>query len=619
MAALKLLTAAALIRLVIAAPPNITIWSSVVITTFGDRVPLLSPDYSVLTPYGAQQLANQGAFFRNRYISSTDSQTAIAGISPLELDNTQTTFESTSDIAIQQSAQAFIAALYPPLPASYVNKTVSVLSNGSTATGPANQNGQSYPNIYTSSPLDAQSIYLAGQAQCPSFASALSTAYTSTPWFQAQEAETASFYNNLNATNGPFASAIAGSSVSLANAYRVYDFLSYERLHNGTVVSMTKSSDLDQAFYLSNQYLSNALGLNASLRATYADQNAAMLTIAGRTLAAQILSLFYQSMGTNATQLKLNTNFAGFEPIMSFAGLMNWGSNFPEFLGMPAPGASLVAELFSDSSSASSSSGSSSGGLPSADALQVRMFFRNGTDPSTPLVAYPATTEKGGSTQGVSFAQFAGSLTQFAIAEVAQWCNMCGAGNSSVFCAFYQNNEPSAGGGSTGSSGSGSSSGTTSTNCHPGQVSPVVGGVIGAVVTLGTLFLAALIAALCAGCRLRRDGRSVLAKRGRARAGGARSLGGPSISGPIKRRADLGGFKGSEKLASDVDLPRGAAGMGASVVPVEGAAGGQAHRRVESWELREGRGGAGAGAGGMDRGEEPDLAAMKAIEARESV
>ena len=67
-----------------------TVWSSVLVTLYGDRVPLISPDLSILTPLGAQQLYSAGSLFRDRYLApslNASSDYIINGISPFgELD-----------------------------------------------------------------------------------------------------------------------------------------------------------------------------------------------------------------------------------------------------------------------------------------------------------------------------------------------------------------------------------------------------------------------------------------------------------------------------------------------------------------------------------------------------
>ena len=72
---------------------NETIWSSVIVTRYGDRTPLITPGFSNLTPVGAQQLASAGSFFRDRYIASSSTPSngnhVINGISKYEVDNDQ--------------------------------------------------------------------------------------------------------------------------------------------------------------------------------------------------------------------------------------------------------------------------------------------------------------------------------------------------------------------------------------------------------------------------------------------------------------------------------------------------------------------------------------------------
>ena len=62
-----------------------TVWSSVLVTLYGDRAPLISSGNS-LTPLGAQQLYSAGSLFRDRYIapssSNASSDLVINGISP---------------------------------------------------------------------------------------------------------------------------------------------------------------------------------------------------------------------------------------------------------------------------------------------------------------------------------------------------------------------------------------------------------------------------------------------------------------------------------------------------------------------------------------------------------
>ena len=56
-----------------AAQQGDTVWGAVTVSTFGDRVPLLSPNYSVITSLGAQQMYTAGQTVRERYITQSDA------------------------------------------------------------------------------------------------------------------------------------------------------------------------------------------------------------------------------------------------------------------------------------------------------------------------------------------------------------------------------------------------------------------------------------------------------------------------------------------------------------------------------------------------------------------
>ena len=159
----------------------------------------------------------------------------------------------------------------------------------------------------------------------------------------------------------------------------------------------------------------------------------------------------------------------------------------------------------------------------------------------------------------MSWSDFVEGMGSFSLDDVNQWCADCDSIN--LFCAAINTDV---------------SNSTDSSSASTGKkgMSPAIGGVIGATVTLAVLLLGALIAGLC-GFRLRHQGRKAGSE-----AGGV---------GVLKRSASGsgGGFKGAEKLASDTDLTL-KSGAGASVVR---------HERVGSWELNDQKN----GVGGMDK------------------
>ena len=203
----------------------------------------------------------------------------------------------------------------------------------------------------------------------------------------------------------------------------------------------------------------------------------------------------------------------------------------------------MVFEIFSNSNNTND--------FPSEDDLQVRFFFRNGTADSQNLQEYPLFGY-GPDRSVISWTDFRNTVADFAILNTGHWCYVCGAQTS--FC--NQLTQIVIGTPGDSSSGSGSSGRKV--------LSPAIYAVIGAVVILALLMLTTIILALF-GFRLQRNGKSHRAS----------DLGHLQTS-PIS--AGAGGFKGAEKLASDVDLTL-KGGAGATVIR---------HERVGSWELKDG-------------------------------
>ena len=185
--------------------------------------------------------------------------------------------------------------------------------------------------------------------------------------------------------------------------------------------------------------------------------------------------------------------------------------------------------------------------FPPEDNLKVRFFFRNGTADDEILQEYPLFGH-GPSESVISWPDFRSTVANFAVLNPGHWCYVCGAQTS--FCnqltqiVIGTPQDPSA-------------SGSNSRKV----LSPAIYGVIGAVVVLAFLIIGIIVLVLI-GFRLQR----VEKKNNRA-----------SDLGQLRTSAGAGGFKGAEKLASDVDLTvKG--GAGATVVR---------HERVGSWELND--------------------------------
>ncbi|MCJ1363698.1 hypothetical protein MMC16_002807 [Acarospora aff. strigata] len=502
-----------------------TIWSSVIFTRYGERTPVILPGHSVLTPLGAQQLYSAGSAFRGRYIApQTDgfkSSSAIRDISTYEIDNDQLSVLSTVDQYVVASAQAFVQGLYPPLNA-YSNQTIlnsmSVLSNGSNIDFPLN--GYQYPQIYSAYWLDPNSVWLAGHANCPAFATSRAEYIRTDDYVQTSLANQG-FYEALESSflRGEF----PHSSVGYHNAYSIFDYLNYGYTHNRTVRDKLSASDLARARTLADHLVYTINGnISASGRVT-GDR---IRTIAGQTFATQVLGLLFNNIETDGAVDKISVLFGSFEPFVAFAALARLPSVNPTFYGLPDFGSSMVFEMFSVDNKTRST-------YPGTDELKVRFLFRNGTNATSQLVSYPLFGRARSQTD-LTFQDFLHGMKGIMLPSVGDWCDTCG--SISIFCAAYSNNTAN-----RARSGNGS-----------GGVSPVVGGVIGAVVTLavaGLLFSTAMWLGGIRFCRLK-----------------------------AKRRSELGGFRGGEKLASDRDLP-------AITGRVDPSSSTGQQERVGSWEL----------------------------------
>ena len=516
-----------------------TIWSSVIYNFYGERTPLILPSQSVLTPLGAQQLYSVGSFFRNRYVApeTNESTLAIHGLAKDELDDTQTSVMSTLDEFIVASAQAFMQGLYPPFNVSSrtLLNPMSILANGSIIDFPLG--GYQYPQVYTASLLDPDSIYVAGNVNCPSY-DAAAMGYVGSQESTIMRSATTDFYNNLVSTifNGIF----ADSMVNYDEAYMTYDYLNYEYIHNQTVRKQLPDADLLRAKALADQWI---YATNGKTSATGSDTH--IQTISGQTMAAQAIGLLIDNVETKGTASKLNMLFGSFEPMVAFASLAHLPQANTDFYSIPDYGSSMVFELFSSGSDNTSK-------YPDINDLMVRFLFRNGTESKSNLEVYNLFGRN--DTQGpLSLQDFLTAMHNVTLPSVGDWCNTCQSRNVSIFCASYDN--------STSSSVSGSSLMQTS---HRSSVSPAIAGIIGAVVTLSLVGVTLALAMLVGGVRFYRF--------------------------KTKGRSELGGFKAGEKLASDPDLPA-ANGVGATIVGKESG-------RVGSWELREHNHGKGTDIGG---------------------
>lgn len=257
-------------------------------------------------------------------------------------------------------------------------------------------------------------------------------------------------------------------------------------------------------------------------------------TIAGNFLASQMLGQLQQAIKYSAQYYKLNLLFGDFQPLMSLFALSDMHEVSSKFFGMPHFASMAIFELFSYTD------GSGNAPFPAEDDLWVRFYWQNGTGDD--FIAYPMFGYSVDSFD-MTWSDFQG-LMYGLVPEKGDgdWCTQCNP--PSQFCAYWD----------------ASYSLTADELRFHGPVTPVVAGVIGAIVALVVAGIIFALVMLIGRLRFYRT---------------------------YSTKNEAGGYKGSQKLASDKDLvlPKGGAAVDAQEVPGSPVRGG--HERVGSWELKQ--------------------------------
>ena len=165
--------------------------------------------------------------------------------------------------------------------------------------------------------------------------------------------------------------------------------------------------------------------------------------------------------------------FGEYQTFLSFFGLTNLTSlpGNGNFRSLPDYASTMTFELYTASAPSP---------FPPVQNLNVRFYFHNGTtnNGSTPQ-QYPLFSS---TSLDMNWLDFANNMNKFAINDQQTWCTVCG--NSSGLCS------------------------TTPANYPHSRVTPAVGGVIGAIVTIAVLAAVAVALMFCLGLRcLRRPRR----------------------------------------------------------------------------------------------------------------
>ncbi|KAK4621344.1 Prostatic acid phosphatase [Fulvia fulva] len=424
----------------------------------GDRTAKSTPPAN-LTDLGYSQVYTSGQYYRNRYIASNASL-QINGINSDIVKQSQIAVSAPDDTVLQNSAMGFLQGLYPPVGESLGTAT---LRDGTNVTAPMN-GYQLIPVDQVSHGTGSEdSGWLQSTSNCAK-ASISSNEYFSSAEYLNDLDHTRDFYQSLlPVVNATFDE----SEDTFKNAYTIYDLINVATIHNRTIPSsdLLTPDTLRQLRTLADTHEWN-LAFNASDN---------MRAIAGKTLAAQVVQ-FLNGTITGQGKQKIGVQFGAYATCASFFGLVDLPAADKDFYGVADYASAMTFELFTNSSTAVSATS-----YPTAEEMYVRFLFHNGTtNSSSEPTAYPLF---GTQQETISWKDFANEMGKFAIGDTKDWCNACG--NFTGTCAAYAPDSASTS--QTGEGGSGSGNG----------LSPVVNGVIGAMVTLAVVLgLEALVLAL---------------------------------------------------------------------------------------------------------------------------
>lgn len=205
--------------------------------------------------------------------------------------------------------------------------------------------------------------------------------------------------------------------------------------------------------------------------------------VSAMVLAGEIVEFLNQTI-TGKGKQKVGIQFGAYATFASFFGLADLSTAHPELRAVVDYASSMTFELFTNASTTVSSAD-----YPAADELYVRFLFSNGTASED---AEPTAYALFGNDHDViSWNDFTAGMNKFAISSTERWCDVCS--NTDGACAAYATDDSSNGDASTASSSKKESS---------NGLSPVVNGVIGAMVTLAVVLGLEALVLLVGGYRI---------------------------------------------------------------------------------------------------------------------
>lgn len=387
-----------------------TVHSVLVFTRHGDRTAKFYSGYQ-MTNLGATQVYQSGQFYRQRYVQDGASS-KVSGIAADQVDFRQVWASAPDQAVLYQTATNFLQGLYPPLGEVDEQLATETLANGTVTTDPLN--GYQFILVHGESETDPDTIWIKGDDACPAYTRA-SKSYSQSQQYKTVLNETADFYSQFADILGPI---MGAENVTYKNAYDVFDLLNVASIHNASVALETDPMDLDRLRCLANEW-----EWNHNFNASQSDRS-----IGGMSLAGGILQRLQAAVDVGARRNKFQVMAGSYDTFLAFFGLTGLTAANNDFYGLPNYAASMAFELFTEAGSADLPAP-----FPAAsavrDELQVRFLFRNGSDASNELTAYPLFN---GTELVSSYGQFIDELGSRAINSLEQWCTTCG--STEDFC-----------------------------------------------------------------------------------------------------------------------------------------------------------------------------------------
>lgn len=409
-----------------------------------------------LTGLGQHQVYTAGQYFREKYIAGSES--GIVGIAEDIVVQRHINVEAPVDDVLQNSAQAFLQSLYPP-----VGTVTQKLANGTIVAVPM-RGYQFVPvNIVSSAmskDVDPENVaWLQGISGCPA-AVASSRSYFESSIYQSLYESTKDFYQSLTPV---VSKTFDAAYTTFENAYSVFDLINVATINNASIPSaeLLTEDALLQLRTLADQH-QYGLAFNASepIRA-----------IAGSTLAAQVIEHLEETIQSKSAT-KFGIQFGAYATFMAFFGLARLPEVSADFTGIVDYASSITFELVTEKDT--------SVGYPGVEDINVRFLFSNGSAAYAGQKEFPLF---GLGESVLPYTTFKEEMEKISIGDTESWCKVCGVTTGTCAAA----------------SGASASEQTSKVG---NSMTPYVAGLIGAVVALVVVLGVQGVVLLVGGLRL---------------------------------------------------------------------------------------------------------------------